>query len=282
MPVGRISDRCAFCDNALVETEATNVAIDLVAPFQLDQAQAANRLASELAGRWAAPEEVRKKGRPEELKGLYVPFWAYDASARSDYSAKVGIHWYRTETYTEEVNGQTVTRTRQVKETEWFRVNGSHAADYQDQLVSASNGLPEDESNELEPFDLGLAHPYSPTLLAGWIAESPSIDRDTAKHTAHQEFADLENDAIRSFLPGDVNKKVKNETQIDISGVRLLMLPIWVANYHHGGEVFRLLVNGQTGEVVGDTPVSRAKGVLLVMIIIVVLAGMLYGMGAFG
>jgi hypothetical protein len=119
-------------------------------------------------------------------------------------------------------------------------------------------------------------------LLAGWIAESPSIDRATAKQTAHQEFADLENNAIRAFLPGDEKRKVENQTQIDISGVRLLMLPIWVANYRHGGEVFRLLVNGQTGEVVGTTPRSGAKIAGAVLVCLVLLAGLLLGIGVLG
>ena len=32
------------------------------------------------------------------------------------------------------------------------------------------------------------------------------------------------------------------------------MLPVWIATYRFENKVFRLLVNGQTGEVVGETP----------------------------
>ena len=277
LPAARIADRCAFCDNALVEAAASTVSIDRVAAFRIDDTQAAARLATELSGRWLAPEVVRKKGTPEALAGVYVPFWAYDASARSKYTAEVGIHWYRTETYTEIVNGKPVTRTRQVLETEWFSTAGSHAAAYQDQLVSASNGLAEHEANELEPFDTGLAQPFDACLLAGWIAERPTIDRDSARATAHQEFADLENAAIWKFLPGDESRNVSNQTQIEVHAVRLLMLPIWVANYHHGGAVYRLLVNGQTGEVVGETPRSNTKiaaliGVAISLVLVALLA----------
>ncbi len=55
-----------------------------------------------------------------------------------------------------------------------------------------------------------------------------------------------------------------NQTSVTVESVRLLLLPVWIATYRHQGAVFRLLVNGQTGEVVGQVPRSNAKIALAV------------------
>lgn len=256
----QLASRCAFCETPLVHAQdTTSEPVDLVAPFRLTKVQAAGRLKQNLSGRYLAPEAVRKATDPEDLEGVLVPFWCYDATARSEYSAQVGIWWYETQTYTVTVNGKTQTRTRQVRRTEWHGLSGSHVQTYNDHLVSGSKGLPEIEANELEPFDLGHARPFDPTLLAGLTAERPSIDHEQARLTANEELAQRENKAIRSFLPGDECSSVENSTTTEVSDVRLVLLPVWIATYRHKNKVFRMLVNGQTGEVVGNVPRSWAK-----------------------
>ena len=271
LPAEQIASRCAFCESPLVDGSGVTEQIDRVAPFSVDKRQAGSLLSQHVQGRWFIPEDLRKAGQPEKLKGVLIPFWCYDAETRSSWNAKQGIYWYRTETYTTRVNGKLVTRTRQVRETEWFNSSGTHVASYDDHLVSGSRGLSEPESNELEPFDLGQTHPYSPALLAGWIAERPTVPRAEAHSTANQELANVENAAIRSFLPGDTVSDVNNQTSMEISQLELVMLPVWVGTYRSQGKVVRLLVNGQTGEVVADLPTSWTKIILLVLAILAVL-----------
>jgi len=193
--------------------------------------------------------------------------------AHSSYRGRVGIYWYRPEPYPTIVNGKVQTRTRTVRETEWHPVSGTHVASYDDHLVSGSQGLPEDEANELEPFDMGQARPFDPGLVAGWPAELPDITHAQAKSTANQELADLENAAIRSFLPADEAGNIQNQTQMEVSDVRLVLLPVYMAAYKHKGKAMRLLVNGQTGEVVGSIPKSWFKIVMVVLLVLAVIAG---------
>jgi hypothetical protein len=270
LPPDVIADQCAFCESPLVDGSGWAEPADRVAAFLVPQEAAADRLGDYLSGRWFAPESVRTAGEPDRLRGVLVPFWSYEAVARSQYTARIGIWWYRTEVYTETitVDGETktVTRTRQVRETEWFHTSGSHVATYTDHLVSGSRGLAEEESNQLEPFDLGMARPFAPELLAGWTAERATIDHDEARRVAADELTARENDAIRRFLPGDEVRGVENDTSVEVQSAELILLPVWIATYRHKGEVVRLLVNGQTGEVVGRTPRSAVKIVTAILV----------------
>jgi hypothetical protein len=279
----KLSELCAFCETPLVlDSDQDRAPVDLVAPFDLTQRVAAERLRQHLAGHWMAPEAVRNAADPDELRGVLVPFWVQDATARSEYTADVGLWWYETQTYTVTVNGKTQVRTRRVRHTEWHSCAGSHVHEYQDHLVSGSSGLPEAEANELEPFDLGKAVPFNVSYLAGQVAERPSIDHDEARRTATEELAQLENRAIKGFLPGDEVRGVRNQTQIEVQRVRLALLPVWISAYTWKGKTFRLLVNGQSGEVIGDVPRSWVKVGGIVAVVLVLFLLILGCMGAVG
>jgi len=277
LPDGAMGATCAFCDSALVESAEQAEQVDAVASFDISRERAGALLRDHLQGNWMAAESVRRAAQPDELRSVLVPFYAYDAVARTQFSAKIGIYWYRTETYTTVVNGKSVTRTRQVKETDWQGFSGSHAKRWFDHLVSASKGLVEEEANALEPFDLGRALPFSPALTAGLEAEHPTIERATAKGTAAQELSEREKSAISAgHLPGDTHRSLKSESKVEVERVRLVLLPVWVSAFSAPQGSIRLLVNGQTGEVVGQVPRSKWKvGCAVVGVILAVFAALL-------
>lgn len=293
LPPERLADLCSFCETPLVrsgagaegagDAAAGVEAFDLVVPFLVARERAGTKLSAFLAGHRWAPEAIRRAARPEKLHGVFVPFYLYDGVARSEYRARVGIDWYRTETYTTTENGRTVTRTRQVRETEWFDVEGEHVATYTQQLVSGSRGLLQHEVTQLEPFDLGRALPFAPALTAGWIAERPNVTHGDASRSVAKEVASRENSVIQHrFVPGDQVRDVRNSTQLSIGNVELALLPVWIATYRLDQKVLRLLVNGQTGEVVGEVPKSPWKIALVVGIVVVIVLAILSCLGLLG
>lgn len=272
-PPETLSTTCRYCDSPLVQVEADHESVDKLVRFEVNQKRASELISAYLQGKWLAPQRIRKSAKQEEIRDIFVPFYAYEASTRSHWSARIGINWQRTETYTTtDSDGNTVTRTRTVTETEWFSSNGTHASQWHDHLVSASKGLEEEESNELEPFDLGRAKPYVPALVAGVTAELPTIDKETARATAAAELDQLASREITTrFLPGDSSRDVSISTQSSLHATQLVLLPVWMSVYREGGDTLRLLVNGQTGEVVGEVPNSKVKIFFLILFALLVL-----------
>ena len=261
-PHGGLSTRCSYCESPMVDDDRATEAIDAIVPFRIPERGALERVRAYLDGRRWAPDELAAiRVHPRGLRGVLVPLWVYDGIARSNYRARVGVHWYRRETYNDKEGNK---QTRVVQETEWFPLRGTAVRQVEDQLISASRGLSDDELRGLEPFDLGWAQPVGraadPRLLSGFEAELPTIADGEADRNVARALRDQEARRITSgLLPGDRNRLDHIDTAVEVAGRRLVLFPVWIASYRHGDLVLRLLVNGQTGVVTGRVPLSKRK-----------------------
>ena len=81
---------CPFCGNPVVMTGKWEKGLrpDLVIPFKLDKKQAKEKFYNFLKGKILLPKVFKDENNIEEIKGLYVPFWLYDAATNSRFRFK--------------------------------------------------------------------------------------------------------------------------------------------------------------------------------------------------
>lgn len=269
---------CPFCDSTYVveyDPEMTNrQAPEFVIGFTITREEAEAKYRQWMAeGGLFRPGDLRQAASIEKLKGVYLPFWNFSMLAQSTWSASIGEHWYRTETYTTvDKDGERQTHTRVVQETEWWPLSGRHHRYYSGYLVSGSRGLSQRDADRVKPFQLPALSRYEPKYLAGWLAEEYSIDRDAALRVCQEEFYRQEQRNVGQFLPGDTHRSLQVETRFAHVNSDLCLLPIYVFSYRYQDQVYRFLVNGQTGRVAGDKPLSWPRIAAFVLTILILLA----------
>jgi hypothetical protein len=247
LPRERVSDRCSYCESGLVDASA-GAQVDRVCPFRVPRRAAIERLRSHIADAFWAPGDVRRLARsgalrPEELRGVLVPFFVYAASTTSHWRARIGLHWWKSEKVSVVRDGKRTTETRQVQQTEWFPFAGSAVGQWVDHLECASNGLSGREITGLAGFDLGRAVAFDPRVLAGYDAELPTRSRDAVDARAEDSLRRLEWRRIeREVLCGDEPRLETLHCDIAIERAELALLPVWIASYRYDGAVHRLLV----------------------------------------
>ena len=106
------------------------------------------------------------------MKGIYLPYWTFDAQADAQWTAEAGHYYYTTETYTE--GGRT--QTRQVQHVRWEPAAGQLSHFFDDDLVCASVGVHPALLRGIEPFPTQTLKPYDPGFVAGWVVERYQID----------------------------------------------------------------------------------------------------------
>jgi hypothetical protein len=214
----------------------------------------------------------------EALSGVYVPWFRFDARARSRWSAERGH-----QTTVDEpprtrlpIGGRRAASRRKRVQTRWERAFGTREDSYPSLEVCASRGLPIGLALALPPLDEGLLVPYAPGYLAGFGAESFAVDRAAARADAE---AQVRADQVRrcgSDVGGDVHRGLTVETQVEMARERALMRPLWVAAYHYRGRLYQFLVDGTNPKVVvGRAPWSWAK-VLAALIMLAALGLLLF------
>lgn len=212
------------------------------------------------AGGFFRPSDLSRAAQADDLRGIYLPFWSFSMKAETRWQAEIGEHWHRTETYTQrDAGGKTVTRTRRVQETEWWPLEGGHHTYYSFYLVSGSKGLPQPAFETIQPFQLLSLKRYAPGYLAGWLSEEYSVEREAALALSEAEFRRREVEAVAGFLPGDTHRGLAVQTAFAQVQSDLILLPVYLRSYRYRGKVYRILINGQTGRIAGQKPVSAAR-----------------------
>lgn len=275
-----LSDRCQFCGSPLVADAGAVelIAPEAVVPFAVDKKAAREAFRQWVTSRWFAPSALRKVGSTEGMDGTYLPHWTYDTDTTTDYSGQRGEHYWTTETYTELVDGKPQTRTRQVQRTAWYPASGTVARFFDDVLVPGTTHLPQARLDKLGPWELRSAQPYQPAYLSGYKTLRYDIEPDAGLESAKDRMRGVIEDDCRRDIGGDEQQVRRMDTRYAEIMFKLVLLPVWIAAYLYAGKTWQVVINANTGEVIGDRPYSKVKIALAALAGLVVagIAGYLY------
>ncbi len=273
---GVTATRCTFCDSPKVlaqQSQGTSLTPESLIPFGLDAKAAQAAFGKWLKGLWFRPGDLTSESKIKELKGVYVPYWTFDARAHSNWNADAGYYYYVEEEYWATENGKKVRRTKRVKHTRWEPAWGQRSDFFDDKLICASKGLPANLVKQVSNFSTKELVPYQPSFLAGWSAEAYAIDLELAWKTAQAEMFSEQTDRCRKDVPGDTQRNLRVNTRLSEQTFKHVLLPVWIAAFRYNDKPYRFLVNGQTGKVSGKAPYSAFKIILFIAVILAIIAG---------
>jgi hypothetical protein len=262
----RVGQRCDFCgSSALVPYEEIKAAFrpESLLPMKLAENQVRDLIRTWYGSRWFAPNKLKRAALTDTVKGLYIPYWTFDAQVHANWTAESGYYYYETETY-RDANGNT--QTRQVQRTRWEFSSGSLDHFFDDELVPASRGVQEAMLRKIEPFPTTTELvPYNPGYLSGWVVERYQIDLVAAAQEARQEMDEEMERLCASQVPGDTHRNL--QVQSDYSGqtFKHILTPIWLLTYNYGAQHYQVVLNGYTGVIAGKYPKSWVKITLAVL-----------------
>jgi predicted RNA-binding Zn-ribbon protein involved in translation (DUF1610 family) len=270
---GKVAQRCAFCGSpALVPYEETRDAItpESLLPVRMAETQVRDLLKQWYASRWFAPNRLKSAALTDTLHAIYLPYWTFDARACSRWTAESGDHYWESETYTD---AQGKTQSRQVQKTRWYRSSGHVEHFFDDDLVPGTVGVRIDLLRKVEPFPTDQLAPYDPAFVRGWTVERYQIDLRRAAETNREQMDQTMYALCEQQVPGDTHRSLQVDSDYSARTFKHILVPVWLVTYTFGPRAFQTLVNGYTGEIAGDRPVSWVKVfVYIVLPILVILA----------
>ncbi|MDB5386571.1 MAG: hypothetical protein JWM11_2217 [Planctomycetaceae bacterium] len=263
------SSECPYCASPIqrenIHTSELRVPVDGVLPFLVDYQQAADRLRTWVKTMWFAPNEFKQKGVEGKFQGVYEPYWTFDFQTYTRYAGQRGDHYWVTV-------GQGKDERKELRINWSFRTGDFHRF-FDDLLCFASTGLPSWMTQQLEPWPLEKCQPFNQQFLAGFLARTYDITLEAGLKDARsraEAALDLE---VRQRIGGDEQRVDHVQNQFNAVTYKHLLLPLWLLVYRYKGKIYRLAVNGGTGEVQGERPYSAWKIFFTVLICLLIAAG---------
>lgn len=272
------ADTCPFCGSHVILPVANEARIlpKSLLPFQIPKDGARESFKTWISKLWLAPNELKKFARDHGgLEGMYLPYWTYDSKTTTWYSGLRGDAYYTTETYTDSDGNQ---RTRQERHINWTPASGTVWNEFDDLLVVGSQSVPNKHAQALKTWNLSALKPYQDDYLSGFRSERYKVGLEEGFEVAKSMMQPVIENSIRIDIGGDEQQISSCKTQHDNVTFKHILLPIWLGSYKYREKSYTFLVNGQTGEISGDAPISIWK-VLLIVICVLAIVGLVVFLG---
>ncbi|QTD41759.1 hypothetical protein [Sporosarcina sp. Te-1] len=272
------ADFCSFCGSSHIAKSENRPGIKpaLVVPFKVPQEEAVAKFKTWIGKRYFAPSKLKNSYELDRLSGAYIPYWTFDSQTDSTYTVRIGTYYYVTVTRTVYEDGKPKQVTEQVRKIRWRTQHGRYSEFFDDVLVKASRNVASGLINNVEPFQLNHLVDYKTEYVSGFLAERYSIPLKVG----WQDAKSIIDSEIRS---GILRKERGDEVQIvtvstSYKGItyKHILLPLWISSFRFNQKVYRFLVNGQTGKVSGQAPISFWKVSFAVLAVLAVIAFALY------
>ncbi len=268
---------CAFCGSSHIVKDDKNAGIvpETLVPFKIAKKNAEENFVQWIKGRFFAPNALKKSYVNQRLSGVYIPFWTYDTNTYSTYIGEGGTYYYETELQWVEEDGERKQVEKQVRKVDWWSTSGIYGKFFDDVLVNASKQVDEGIIKGLEPFNLNELVKYKPEFLSGFLAERYSIAVKDAWNSAKVIIDKNINSGVIEKINADEVRGLNINTMYNDIKFKHILLPVWISAYSYKGKIYKYMINGQTGKVDGEAPISPWK-VTAAIIAFIIVVGILY------
>ena len=266
------STSCPYCSANIVLSEK---ALELhepdgLRPFAVEMKEVGNIFRNWVSKKWFAPSALKNLYQSGKIMGIYLPYWVFDTDADCEYTAEGGKD--RTVTYKD--GDETKTRV----ETDWYPTRGTLFHRFVNKLMRASTTLKEGLLRALGGFKLEETIKFNSSYLSGYGSEVFRVPMPSAYEDAKEEMRGelvslVEQQVCRQY---DRVRNVSLSVAWESEFYRLVLLPVYSMSYAFNGKVFQILINGETGHVVGEYPKSPFKIAAVVIIVAIILAALYY------
>jgi hypothetical protein len=267
---GRVGQNCDFCGSpALVDYEEIKAPIrpQSLLPFKIAESHVREQIRKWYASKWLAPNRLERMALMDRIRGVYIPYWTFDAHVVCPWQAEAGHYYYTTETYRDNRGRH---QTRQVRHVRWEPASGEVRHFFDDEPVPGTQGVSHRLLQQVQPFPTAELVPYDPAFLSGFVVEHYQLVLlDASKHSEASMTRQLY-DMCAAEVPGDTHRNLNIQPSFSARTFKHILVPVWLLSYTYGNRPWQVIVNGYTGEIAGEYPKSPWKIALLVIAIAIV------------
>lgn len=238
-----LASYCVYCGQPSIVFSRTEKRIrpQYIIPFKISKNQASTAIREKFV-KSEYLDMDDKFYAPELLRGIYIPYGMFCFHAKDEaYIKGTPLHG----------KNENSIRPQYYYRKVFARIG--HIP------VDASFHFPNRSADKLEPFlDQDLTE-FDSGFLSGYYADLRDEDFNLLRSRATSRAKKVLASRLLSIPMVEHPVLIKDDPQIECVKEIYALLPVWFMVIEHRGEKYTIMVNGQTGKVVGTLPVSYKK-----------------------
>ncbi len=242
--------KCPSCGTYMVVDERVQGQFTphLIIPFKISKDKAKELLHKEFDKRPFTPMGFLSNASIDKMEGTYVPFFMYDYKSDMNYRA-VGT---KVRTWSDSRYEYT--------ETSYYDIIREMNANFNKVPVDASIEMDDKLMDLLEPYNYHELEEHQDKYLSGFMAEKYNMGEKSLTPRAEAKVKRDSHAMISETVSGYATVTQAQESIVPTKlAVDYALLPVWEYVFNYLGKDYKFQVNGQTGKVLGETPVSKPR-----------------------
>lgn len=231
---------CAYCGQPTIVFNRVSHELkpELIIPFKTTKEYAIYAIRKRFSKGKYIPSEV-KNFDVERVCGIYIPYWLFD------------VYYYDRQII------ETVFRNSKTAIT----IHCLRAAEcnFENLTLDASSNLNDEISQRLEPYNMRALCPFEVGYLSGFHADRYDMENTELYDLVETRTQELFDEEMLKTCKGDERKIISKNPRMRIEKETYAMLPAWFMTFRYQGRPYTMLVNGQTGKLVGAVPFDKEK-----------------------
>ena len=251
---------CYYCHNPVVLADKVSGVYrpSKIIPFKISREEAKEGLLRFVKKKWFVPKNYFTADRLDDIAGVYYPFWVTDADTDSEIR---GI-------------GKKVRTWRQgdyrYTETTSYAVHRRGRIHFEDISASAISTEDKDMLEGILPFPTDAYSDFMRAYLQGFVAKKRNMEREELSSYVKGKMDNYAGIVLGNTVHGYSSFNISSrDVSVLSSHWDYSLLPVWVLTYIKRGKTrdkdktYVYAMNGYTGKIYGELPVSPWRLALL-------------------
>ena len=231
---------------------------DEVIPFRITKDQCRQIYTKEVRRHPLVSRKYRDPKLIDSFRGIYMPYWRYQAKHEGQYA----IH--------------AVSEPREkhgLRITYYYKLTGDTDISSEGYTHDASRAFADSLSECIEPYDQETARPFTPGYLSGFYSEVADVKEEEYQQVAENALSESVQERLFSELSDhqELTKRLaapfEAEIPIELTRSRRTLQPVWFMSYRNKNRLTYAAVNGQTGKIHAELPISPLRFLLAVLLV---------------
>lgn len=253
-----VADFCYYCHNPIVCDGRLSGQLkpQLIVPFAYDKSEAEKRFLKFAKSKWFVPSDFFAEKQVEKIQGIYYPFWLTDVDVHAGSSARAE------KVRTWKVGKNLYTETSHYK---LYRKGDIH---FEDVTTGAFDSESKAMLEGVLPYPTESLKEFSMAYLSGYLAKKRTVEQDDIFFEVKSRINDYSEKLLNETMSGYTAVHHEGSSvKLDKVLWDYALLPLWVLTYKKGEKTYTYAMNGHTGKVYGELPLSNKKLWLLFLAI---------------